>query len=566
MVKPLNCHHLEVDWTTHLAGRVDVTPPPNCDGFWYLDGTDVTLTAVPSPTFTFIQWVVFPPTGGEMNPVLTLTMDEDYYAGALFVESVPPPPGCWSLLYDMSPLSGGTVSISPPPNCGARWYVDNTPVTLTATPNTGYEFVQWGGSSGSTNPVLNIVMDTSYSLVAVFQTTADCHQIIKYVTPVVAGSVDVDPSTPPNCPGNLGWLAGSPVMLNVTENPDFEFDHWNAPGEIYDGSNANPLVIGAGELDHDVKLEAVFSSTLDFVDLYIQMNDSADPVIADQVYTYTLTVGNNGPEIAGNVVVTDELDAAMNLISVSISQGSCFPVGRDITCTVGLLPIGISQTIDIAVMPVNVKTLTNTARVFVNTPDEIDIYPDNNLATEATTIIDEPITNLTAVNNSPTALGEWTTFTATISSGTNVDFIWDFGDGKSASGRIVVYPYSYSGVYTASVRAINAAGMVTATTFVIIQRAITGLTAVNDGPTPLGMATTLTATVSDGTDINYIWDFGDGVTGIGPVVSHVYPAGGIYTAVVTATNMVSGQSAVTAVVIVAAEYKVYMPAVVGKPD
>jgi PKD repeat protein len=80
------------------------------------------------------------------------------------------------------------------------------------------------------------------------------------------------------------------------------------------------------------------------------------------------------------------------------------------------------------------------------------------------------------------------------------------------------------------------------------------------------MATTLTATVSDGTDINYIWDFGDGVTGIGPVVSHVYPAGGIYTAVVTATNMVSGQSAVTAVVIVAAEYKVYMPAVVGKPD
>ena len=76
---------------------------------------------------------------------------------------------------------------------------------------------------------------------------------------------------------------------------------------------------------------------------------------------------------------------------------------------------------------------------------------------------------------------------------------------------------------------------------------ISGLVAANDSPTVLGHATTLTATVAAGSNITYTWAFGDGGLGSGAVVSHTYPAVGVYTAVVTASNSVSSLTATTTV-------------------
>ena len=58
----------------------------------------------------------------------------------------------------------------------------------------------------------------------------------------------------------------------------------------------------------------------------------------------------------------------------------------------------------------------------------------------------------------------------------------------------------------------------------------------NDSPTRLGRLTTLTATLQVGEGATYTWDFGDGSTGQGRVVTHRYAAPGTYTAVVTATG------------------------------
>jgi len=66
-----------------------------------------------------------------------------------------------------------------------------------------------------------------------------------------------------------------------------------------------------------------------------------------------------------------------------------------------------------------------------------------------------------------------------------------------------------------------------------------GVYASNDGPTSLGRATTLSATIAAGRTATFTWDFGDGVTATGAVVTHVYPAAGMYAAVVTASNSVS---------------------------
>jgi YD repeat-containing protein len=63
---------------------------------------------------------------------------------------------------------------------------------------------------------------------------------------------------------------------------------------------------------------------------------------------------------------------------------------------------------------------------------------------------------------------------------------------------------------------------------------IQGLSATNDSPTALGLTTTLTATVTAGSNVTYTWAFGDDQTGQGAVVTASNPMG-----VVTATTTVT---------------------------
>jgi len=55
---------------------------------------------------------------------------------------------------------------------------------------------------------------------------------------------------------------------------------------------------------------------------------------------------------------------------------------------------------------------------------------------------------------------------------------------------------------------------------------IAGLLATSSSPTRLGDATNFSASVTGGTGITYVWDFGDGDTGDGPAPSHSYGAPG----------------------------------------
>jgi PKD repeat protein len=166
-----------------------------------------------------------------------------------------------------------------------------------------------------------------------------------------------------------------------------------------------------------------------------------------------------------------------------------------------------------------------------------------------------PISGLSATNNSPTVLGQATTFTATVSAGNGVSYAWNFGDQTTDSGQVVTHTYAAIGSYTAVVTATNSLGSLTATTAVTVTDApISGLTASNDGPTLLGSSTTLSANVATGSNVAYEWSFGDGGLGSGRVVTHVYPHAGLFTTTITATNSASGPLTTTTVVsIVSAE-------------
>lgn len=88
---------------------------------------------------------------------------------------------------------------------------------------------------------------------------------------------------------------------------------------------------------------------------------------------------------------------------------------------------------------------------------------------------DTPINGLTATNDSPTVLGSATHFTATVTAGNNISYTWNFGDGASDTGATASHTYSTTGLFTATVTAVNSAGSQNATTLVNVSHAIVRL-------------------------------------------------------------------------------------------
>ena len=158
---------------------------------------------------------------------------------------------------------------------------------------------------------------------------------------------------------------------------------------------------------------------------------------------------------------------------------------------------------------------------------------------------EEPITGLQAYNNSPTELGNPTALWATIATGTNVSFTWNFGDGSPpAEGQNVGHTYPAAGVYTAVVTASNNSplGSAQASTVVTITAAcappqITDLA--SDSPRPLGAPMHFTATVTGTAPFTYTWNFGGAGTAAGestPTPTFTYDQAGDYTVALTVAN------------------------------
>lgn len=120
------------------------------------------------------------------------------------------------------------------------------------------------------------------------------------------------------------------------------------------------------------------------IDLSITKADSADPVIAGNTLTYLLTVTNNGPSTATNVIITDTLPAALTFSSATASQGTVANAAGVVTANVGTLAPGATATVSIITnvsSSVTQQTITNTATV---TATETDTALANNTASQTT--------------------------------------------------------------------------------------------------------------------------------------------------------------------------------------
>jgi hypothetical protein len=119
-----------------------------------------------------------------------------------------------------SNYGGGNISINPP----GGTYLSNTVVSLTATPDTGWVFLQWLGDASGSSPITNLTMNRQKFVQAVFGTTLS-------TTAAGGGSVVINPV------GNL-YPYGAVVTLSAIPDPGKFFGIW---GNAASG-NVNPLV------------------------------------------------------------------------------------------------------------------------------------------------------------------------------------------------------------------------------------------------------------------------------------------------------------------------------------
>jgi len=134
----------------------------------------------------------------------------------------------------------------------------------------------------------------------------------------------------------------------------------------------------AEDFDHDILLLPEFAAdvttplfpvnTAPLADLVLVKTDSADPVDSGDPLTYTLTVTNNGPDDALDVVVTDTLPMGVTLVSTS---GCAEDPAAVPTCTLGTVANGAmaSYTISVTVDPSTVGTIVNEASVTSSTAE-----------------------------------------------------------------------------------------------------------------------------------------------------------------------------------------------------
>lgn len=164
-----------------------------------------------------------------------------------------------------------------------------------------------------------------------------------------------------------------------------------------------------------------------------------------------------------------------------------------------------------------------------------------------------PVTGLDAKCTSPVIARNPTNCIATVTAGTDVTFVWDFGGNSGeVEGTSVSHIYENPGAYAVTVTARNSYGPPQAKIVIVqvTEEPITGLDFVFPQLILANIAATFTANVQTGTNVQYIWTFGDGSTGAGSVVPHAFPKRGLYNVSVRAYNSLSEASTLKSVAVV----------------
>lgn len=123
-------------------------------------------------------------------------------------------------------------------------------------------------------------------------------------------------------------------------------------------------------------------------------------------------------------------------------------------------------------------------------------------------------------------------FTGTTNLTGNLQWYWDFGDGRNATGQSVNHNYTQLGTYTVTLKVKPVGNCVTENSFLVTHAVVIKQDTSKkvDFTYSFNNCQVQFSGTTDFTDnLQWYWDFGDGGIGIGQVINHTYNRLGTYT-------------------------------------
>lgn len=175
----------------------------------------------------------------------------------------------YTLTATAAPAEGGEATIYPK----ADTYMENDEVTLTATPNFGYNFVNWTDNEGN---VLSEEAKFKYTVTANAELTAKFKKVNTYAINVTVDGLGKDymisySPAPTVVDGKKMYEEGTEVTLTATSNEIVKFASWS------DGQTTAEIKVNMTE---DIALTASYSAS-DFIAIWDFYKKGNDGRIAD---------------------------------------------------------------------------------------------------------------------------------------------------------------------------------------------------------------------------------------------------------------------------------------------
>lgn len=284
----------------------------------YTHGTSVTLAATPSSGYSFVNWTE----GGTQvsaNSSYTFTAESNRNLVANFSLA------SYSVSTSSLPAGGGTTS-------GGGSFNYGESATVTATPSTGYRFVNWtaGGTSVSTNASYTFTVTANRTLVANFTTLT--YTITTSTSPAGVGSAS----------GGGTYNYGASATVTAATATGYRFVNWTEGGTVVSTASSYTFTVnsnrsllanysintysvttssspaaggstsGAGTYNHGT--QATVTATPSAGYLFVNWTESGSIVSTNVSYSFTVT----GARI---------LVANYSLITYTITTASSPPAG-----------------------------------------------------------------------------------------------------------------------------------------------------------------------------------------------------------------------------------------------
>lgn len=225
----------------------------------------------------------------------------------------------FTLTATANPAEGGSVT-------GAGVYEEGTTVTLTATPNEGYEFVSWtnGGAEVSTNATYSFVIKANLALVANFKAV----EATVYTISIEAVNGTVT--------GAGVYEEGATVTLTATPADGYNFKNWTVSGA--EVSAENPYIFTATA---DVTVTANFEEIpVEYETVYFVNAQDWEKVC---IYTWTPEIGTwpgkemtkEAEQICGKDVYSYTVEKGTTFGGLNFNNGDNGKQTGDLTWTAG---------------------------------------------------------------------------------------------------------------------------------------------------------------------------------------------------------------------------------------